>query len=149
MNWMSMKASGGSGGGSGGTRGDGGGAARRNASGHSSGFDWAAWQAAAEAELVALGCSEEQVRKELARKRERTAARLAWLHERVAALLVAEQAAKAAWARLVGRVERLDLDDPAGPSLPPPPEQAAFDAILAELRAAADGRWPRHLHFEV
>ena len=143
MNWMSMKASGGTGGTSGG------GGARKDGAQSAGGFDWQAWQAAAEAELVALGYNEEQVRGEVAQKRERTAARLAWLHERVAALLVAEQSAKAAWARMVGRVERLDLDDPANPSLPAPPEQEAFDAILAELRAAGEGRWPRHLHFEV
>jgi hypothetical protein len=149
---MSMSASGGGGGGrsggagpSGGGASGGGGAMRRG----DSGFDWRAWQAAVEAELAALGCTGEQADRELALKRERVAARLAWLDARIAALLVAEEAANAAWLRLVGAVERIDLDGPAGPSLPVPPEQEAFDAILAELRAAAEGRWPRHLHFGV
>lgn len=113
-------------------------------------FDWGRWRAAAEAELLAIGCSESEIRAEMPRKRGRIAARVAWVDERMRALAEAEKAAAAAWARMVGATELLILDGPDGPALPPPPEQAAFDSILAELRAAAfEDRWPRHLHFEV
>jgi hypothetical protein len=147
MSWISMMAGGGDSGGRSGGKGSGGGGggARRRGD---SGFDWRAWQSEAEAELAALGCTGEQMRREIAHKRERVAARLAWLDERVAALIAAEEAAKAAWLRLIGAVERLELDGRGGPVLPAPPEQEEFDSILAQLRAAAEGRWPRHLHFE-
>jgi hypothetical protein len=113
-------------------------------------FDWGRWRAAAEAELRALGCSDSEIRAEMPLKRGRIAARVAWVEERMRALVAAEEAAAAAWAKLVGATELLILDGPDGPALPPPPEQAAFDTILAELQAAAfEDRWPRHLHFGV
>lgn len=85
---------------------------------------------------------------EEAKEHARKLARSDWGLRRVAALKRAQTKADAAWMRLVAPYE--GWDDADLPELGPPPEQAAVDAIHAELNAALEeDRWPRHLHWSV
>lgn len=71
-------------------------------------------------------------------------ARLAWIEERIADLKAAQKRADEAWFRLVDAHPDEDED------LPPPPEQAELDAILAELWAVRDkDLWPKDMYFTV
>ena len=76
-------------------------------------------------------------------------ARIAWGRDRIAALKRAQKAADAAWMALVAPFNDRDEDE-ALPDLPPPPEQAVVEAILAEIHAVTEhDRWPRHLHWSL
>ena len=78
----------------------------------------------------------------------RTAARVAWVHETIAALIAAQRKADEAWDRIFSALPE-DLDNEEAEAVPPPPEQAVVDAIWAEIEAVRDqDRWPRELHFK-
>jgi hypothetical protein len=76
----------------------------------------------------------------------RAAARVVWVHERIAALKAAQESVDEAWAR---NLEALPDDhDDEREALPDPPEQAEVDAIIAEIEAVRDhDRWPRELYW--
>jgi hypothetical protein len=106
------------------------------------------WRRLRMAELLELEMREEQALAHLREAEPRFRARCAWIEERMAALKAAQHAADSAWARQLAAHPDVDWDDPDAPELPDPPEQAALDAIDAEIRAVIDhDRWPRHLHF--
>lgn len=76
----------------------------------------------------------------------RVQARVDWVAGRVADLVAAQKRADQAWMALVAGIDPAD----DGEDLPPPPEQAEADAILAELKAVTEkDRWPRKLHWSV
>lgn len=100
------------------------------------------------AELLGLGLCEDEAAAQILEAEPRARARLAWAKDRLAAMKSAQKALDAAWARQLAPYPDVDWDDPDAPEIPDPPEQAAFDAIDAEIRAVIDhDRWPRHLHF--
>lgn len=106
------------------------------------------WREAQVAELVGLGLPEDEAIAQMLEAEPRVRARFAWAEDRIAAMRAAQKALDAAWFRRLDAHPDVDWDDPDAPILPDPPEQAAFDAIHAEIMAAADhDRWPRHLHF--
>lgn len=98
----------------------------------------------------------------------RTAARVAWVKESVAALRAAQQKVSEAWDRTLARLpddisdaelEAMDLTDPPGRSKPKgsigpqgPMEclrrEAEVDALWAKLNDVVQkDRWPRELYF--
>lgn len=110
--------------------------------------DWERLREAYREELVAIGVSEREAHFEAERRLGRVKCRLAWLHARHAALTAAyDRTGDYYCARMDARPE-IDWDDPGAPDIPPPPEEAEAEAILAEIDAAGrHDRWPRHLHF--
>ena len=79
----------------------------------------------------------------------RRAARAAWAREIVAAWKAAQEAADEAWMRLVEGLPE-DIDDEEADALPPPPEQAALNAIQAQIDAVRHhDRWPRELYWSL
>jgi hypothetical protein len=77
----------------------------------------------------------------------RIAARVAWVHETMDALIAAHKKVDDAWSRIFEALPE-DLDEEEVDAIPPPPEQAELDAILAEVEAVRDhDRWPKHLYF--
>lgn len=106
------------------------------------------WRAERIAEYMELGLGEEAAARETRAAEARVEARCAWVKRRMADLRAAREAADAAWIRMLDAHPDVDWEDPGAPELPDPPEQAALDAILAEIEAVRDhDRWPRHLHF--
>jgi hypothetical protein len=106
------------------------------------------WRRGRAEELLTLEMSEARAIAHLEEAEPRFRARCAWIEERMAAMKAAQKALDAAWFRQLDAHPDVDWDDPDAPELPDPPEQAAFDAIYAEIRAVIDhDRWPRHLHF--
>ncbi|HEX8523055.1 MAG TPA: hypothetical protein VF669_12430 [Tepidisphaeraceae bacterium] len=89
-----------------------------------------------------------QAADEQERAQARIAARIAWVHEAMDALLAAHKKVNDAWDRIFEALPE-DMDDEEVDQIPPPPEQAELDAILAEIEAVRDhDRWPRHLHWK-
>lgn len=85
---------------------------------------------------------------EEARSRARRLGRIGWALERVDALRRAQKATDAAWMALLAPYD--DVDEEDLPDIDPPPEEAAVDAILAEINAAIhEDRWPAHLHWSL
>lgn len=79
----------------------------------------------------------------------RIAARVAWVHEIIAALKVAHDKVAEAWERIFDALPE-DLDDEELEKIPEPPEQAELDSILAQIEAVRDhDKWPRHLHWSL
>ena len=79
----------------------------------------------------------------------RVAARCAWVRQRIADLRAAHERVDEAWRRIFDALPD-DLDDEDVEAIPPPPEQAELDAILAEIEAVRDhDRWPRHLYWSL
>lgn len=76
----------------------------------------------------------------------RRIARLDWCKAQSDKLHAAQEAADAAWDRLLAPYDGMDMDDI--PNIPDPPEQAEVDQIWAEMQQVIDhDRWPRHLHW--
>jgi hypothetical protein len=85
---------------------------------------------------------------EEARSRERRLARVGWSLERIDALKRAQKAMDAAWMAMLAPYD--DVDEEDLPDFDPPPEEAAVEAILAEINAALrEDRWPAHLHWSL
>lgn len=83
---------------------------------------------------------------EAARSRERRLARIGWSLERIDALRRAQKAMDAAWMAMLAPYD--DVDEEDLPDFDPPPEEAAVEAILAEINAAIhEDRWPAFLHW--
>lgn len=79
----------------------------------------------------------------------RTAARVAWVKETVAALKDAHQRLFAAWDRVFDALpDDLEDEEVEAMHLPDPPEQAEVDAIYGALQDVIQhDRWPAHLYF--
>ena len=64
------------------------------------------------------------------------------------ALIAAQRKVDDAWSRIFDALPE-DMDDDELDQIPPPPEQAELDAILAEIEAVRDqDKWPRGLYFK-
>lgn len=108
-----------------------------------------AWRRRVIARLMAGAAAPVEGEAEDARARERQLARMAWAMGRIDDLKRAQKAADAAWMKLVAPYDDFDEDEEL-PELDPPPEQAAVDAIFAEIKAVTEhDRWPAHLHWSV
>jgi hypothetical protein len=79
----------------------------------------------------------------------RTAARVAWVRETVAALREAHQRLFAAWDRMFDSLpDDIDDEELEAMNLPDPPEQAEADAIHALIEDVLQhDQWPAHLYF--
>jgi hypothetical protein len=110
--------------------------------------DWAAFRGALAEEMRVLGVPAEEAEAEARVMEGRMRMRLAWTRERFAEFMAMQDKACDAYARAMDERPDVDWDAEDAPELPPPPEEALAEAILAEVRAALEGeKWPRHLHF--
>jgi hypothetical protein len=106
------------------------------------------WRAGKLAEYLELGLEDEAAIREARAAEARVEARCAWVKQRIDEMRAAQKALDAAWTRILKDYPDVDWEDPDAPEIPDPPEQAAFDAIHAEVMAVCEhDRWPRHLHF--
>ena len=88
--------------------------------------------------------------REAAAAQARSEARQAWTVRTIAALKSAQKRADEAWMRHLDRLEADGVDEEEWDALPPPPEQAAVDAIWAELNAVRErDLWPRELYWSL
>jgi hypothetical protein len=102
-----------------------------------------------ETTIHALLASARPALDEQARADERRAARVAWVHETMAALRAAQKRVDDAWTRIFDALPD-DLDEEDLEAIPEPPEQAELDRILTEIKAVCDhDKWPRHLHWSL
>ena len=98
--------------------------------------------------IRALLAAAGQAADEQERAAARIAARVAWVHETMDALIAAHKKVDDAWSRIFDALPE-DMDDDEVDQIPPPPEQAELDAILGEIEAVRDhDKWPRHLHWK-
>jgi hypothetical protein len=112
-------------------------------------MDWKGFERDAEAELIALGTSEEEARVLAARKREQTRLRIEWADQRLRDFFEMQEKAGEGYMRQIEEHPEVeDWDSPDAPQLPEPPEEAVAQAIYQEVMDAIErDRWPRHLHF--
>ena len=100
------------------------------------------------AEMVELGVPEPEAETEAVKKVERARLRLDWARERLDAFFALQAQADEAYERQMDAYPDVDWEDEDAPELPDPPEDAAAQAVYAEVMAALkEDRWPRHLHF--
>lgn len=110
--------------------------------------DWREVREGMAAELVELGVEPAEAEAEAARKVERARLRYEWASERLDAFFELQEKAGEAYERQMDEHPDVDWEDEDAPELPDPPEQAAAQAVYAEVMAALnEDRWPRHLHF--
>jgi len=99
-------------------------------------------------ELLELGLEPAEAEAEAGKKVERSKLRIEWARERFNEFFDLQDKAGEAYMRQIEAHPDGDWDDEDVPELPEPPEEAAAQAIYAEVKAALDeDRWPRHLHF--
>lgn len=100
------------------------------------------------ADLVAEGLAQDEARAAAAQRVAWMKLRMAWFEERFQAFVDAQDRLGACYLNQRDDHPDIDWDDEDAPD---PPEAAALeavaDAIFAEIQAAREGRWPRHLHF--
>lgn len=100
------------------------------------------------AEMVELGIEPAEAEAEAAKKVERARLRYEWARERLDAFFELQDKAGEAYMRQMDEHPDVDWEDEDAPELPEPPEEAAAQAVYAEVMAAIEeDRWPRHLHF--
>jgi hypothetical protein len=110
--------------------------------------DWGEVRERMAAEMVELGIEPAEAEAEAAKKVERARLRYEWARERLDAFFALQEQAGEAYERQMDEYPDVDWEDEDAPELPDPPEQAAAQAVYAEVMAAIDeDRWPRHLHF--
>lgn len=110
--------------------------------------DWEAFRADMKEDLVRIGVPEAEAEAQAALKCERTRLRHDWFKERMDAFLTLQDQAGEAYLRYMDDHPEVDWDSEDAPEVPEPPEEAAAQAIYAEVMAAVqEARWPRHLHF--
>jgi hypothetical protein len=110
--------------------------------------DWGVVLGNYRADLIAEGVSAEEAAAEAGRRVTRMKLRMAWFEERFQALVDAEDRIGDYYVTYPDEHPGIDWDDEDAPEIPEPEGlQAVADAIRAEIDAARDGRWPRHLHF--
>ena len=98
--------------------------------------------------LAALLAGAREAAEEEARIEARQAARAARARQTMAVLKIAQVEAEAAWRRLIDRLPE-DMDEEEWDAVPPPPEQAVLDFLLAEIRAICEhDKWPREMYFK-
>jgi hypothetical protein len=98
--------------------------------------------------MVGLGIEPGEAEAEAAKKVERARLRYEWASERLDAFFDLQDKAGEAYMRQIEAHPDVDWEDEDAPDLPDPPEQAAAQAVYAEVMAALnEDRWPRHLHF--
>jgi hypothetical protein len=99
------------------------------------------------AEMAALGVAPAEAEAAAARKLELARRRIEWGRERLAAFMEMQERAGEAYMKQIEAHPDVDWEADDAPQLPDPPEEAAAQAIYAELMAAInEDRWPRHLH---
>jgi hypothetical protein len=100
------------------------------------------------AEMVELGIDPGEAEAESAKRVERARLRYEWAIERLDAFFDLQEKAGEAYMRQMDEHPEIDWEDEDAPELPEPPEEAAAQAVYAEVMAALnEDRWPRHLHF--
>lgn len=100
------------------------------------------------AEMVELGIEPGEAEAEAAKKVERARLRYEWASERLDTFFALQEQAGEAYMRQIDEHPDVDWEDEDAPELPEPPEEAAAQAVYAEVMAAInEDRWPRHLHF--
>lgn len=109
--------------------------------------DWEAFTADMKQGLMKMGVPEADAQAQAARKCERTRLGHDWFAERMEAFLTLQDRAGEAYLRYMEAHPEVDWDSDDAPEVPEPPEEAAAQAIYAEVIAAVqEARWPRHLH---
>jgi len=99
-------------------------------------------------DLVAEGVPETEAIAEAGRRVERMKLRMAWFHERFQAFVDAQDRVGSYYVNYVDDHPEVDWEAEDAPGPPEPVElQAVADALYAEIQAAQEGRWPKHLHF--
>ncbi|HEX8513446.1 MAG TPA: hypothetical protein VF688_10115 [Allosphingosinicella sp.] len=120
----------------------------RRGPGRARAVDWGEVRERMAAEMVELGIEPAEAEAEAAKKVERARLRYEWARERLDAFFALQEQAGEAYERQMDEYPDVDWEDEDAPELPDPPEQAAAQAVYAEVMAAIDeDRWPRHLHF--
>jgi hypothetical protein len=110
--------------------------------------DWEETRRQVAAEMVELGIEPAEAEAESRKKVERARLRYEWARERLDAFFELQEQAGEAYMRQMDEHPDVDWEDEDAPDLPDPPEQAAAQAVYAEVMAAIEeDRWPRHLHF--
>lgn len=110
--------------------------------------DWKAVGRRLAAEMAELGMEPGEAEAEAAKRVERARLRYEWASERLDTFFDLQEQAGLAYQRQMDEHPDVDWEDEDSPELPDPPEQAAAQAVYAEVMAAIEGdRWPRHLHF--
>lgn len=110
--------------------------------------DWQEARARLAAEMVELGIEPGEAEAEAGKKVERARLRFEWASERLDAFFALQDEAGEAYMRQIEAHPEIDWEDEDAPELPEPPEEAAAQAVYAEVMAALnEDRWPRHLHF--
>jgi hypothetical protein len=110
--------------------------------------DWKAVGRGLAAEMIELGIAPGEAEAEAAKKVERARLRYEWASERLDAFFALQEKAGEAHMRQIEAHPDVDWEDEDAPQLPDPPEEAAAQAVYAEVMAALnEDRWPRHLHF--
>jgi hypothetical protein len=110
--------------------------------------DWGAVLERYRGDLVAEGVPAEEAAVEAARRVERMKLRMAWFEERFQAFIDAQDRVGDYYVNYADDRPEIDWDDEDAPDIPEPEAlQAVVDALYAEIDAARQGRWPRHLHF--
>jgi hypothetical protein len=110
--------------------------------------DWREVREGMAAEMVELGIEPAEAQAEAAKKVERARLRYEWARERLDTFFALQEKAGEAYMRQIEAHPDVDWEDEDAPELPEPPEEAAAQAVYAEVMAAInEDRWPRHLHF--
>jgi hypothetical protein len=111
-------------------------------------IDWDEMLESYRGDLVAEGVPESEALAEAGRRVERMKLRMAWFRERFQAFVDAEDAVGNYYVNYMDARPEVDWEAEDAPEVPEPAElQAVADALSAEIEAAQQGRWPRHLHF--
>ena len=99
--------------------------------------------------LRSLLAAAADVADEQGRAEARVAARIAWVHETIAALKEAQQRVCDAWDRILDALpEDLDEEELEAMDIPDPPEQAELDALHALIDDVRErDLWPKHLYW--
>ena len=112
--------------------------------------DWGEWRARLLAQLIELGCPDEEAVAEARRAEARMKARLAWIDSLYARIFELYRQLGDYWNDYFEAHPELDCEDPDPALLPPdPPEQAELEAIERALEdVRVRDQWPRHLYFD-
>jgi hypothetical protein len=109
---------------------------------------WKAAEREIAGDLLKLGMPRAEAEAAAAQKVEMARRRFIWARERLDAFFDMQERAGEAYMRQIEAHPDVDWESDDAPRLPEPPEEAAAQAIYAEVMAALnEDRWPRHLHF--
>jgi hypothetical protein len=98
------------------------------------------------AHLRELGLAQDEAAREAALTLVRHERRMAWVRTRFDRMRELHDALSDFWSDFADRHPDVDLDDPDYP-FPEPAEQKLLERVEADIAAAWEDRWPRHLYF--